>query len=251
MSRIIGVLNHKGGTGKTTTVVNLAAGLARRGSYVLCIDLDPQGNLATHLGVQYIHSLTHLLLGEARPHECIAWARERLHIIPSDASLLQVEGALWKLGADQAAGQEIVDRLQGLEQGYDYVLLDYAPSTTLLSQSALHYTEELIVPVAMNYLSLLGIRQVIQTLQGLGHLPERRVRLYLVVPTFYRARQRKDREIMEALQRYFADKLAEPIRSNTRLAEAPSYQQTIYEYAPRSQGAMDYTRLVERVASDG
>ena len=100
MCRRIGVLNYKGGTAKTTTVVNLGAGLALRGMRVLCIDLDPQGSLAMCLGVRYNHSLVHMLLGQAEPQACIVEARKNLDIIPSDSSLLQAEGSLWPAATD-------------------------------------------------------------------------------------------------------------------------------------------------------
>jgi chromosome partitioning protein len=250
MSRIIGVLNYKGGTGKTTTVVNLAVGLALRGARVLCMDLDAQGSLATYLGVRYTYCLAHLLLGQAEPQACIVQARDNLDIIPSDASLLQAEGELWRMGDNGVARQVLADKMRGVD-GYDYIILDYSPSVSLLSEGGLLYAREIMVPVAMNYLALIGTRQVLRTLKTIGRIPEHRVRLSLIVPTFYYAWLRKDREVMEILQRHFAGKVAEPIRSNVRLSEAPSHQMSIYEYAPRSLGAADYARLVERVVSDG
>ena len=249
MGRIIGVLNYKGGTGKTTTVVNLGAGLALRGARVLCIDLDAQGSLATHLGVHYTHSLTHLLLKQADPQTCIVQARENLDLIASDASLLRAEGALWRMGDSQKARQVLASKLRGLEDDYDYSILDFSPSATLLSESGLLYVRELIVPVAMDYLALIGIRQVIETLRTIHRIPGHRVRFYLIVPTLYSARLRKDREIMRILRRYFAGKVADPIRVSVKLSEAPSHQKSIYEYAPRSSGAVDYAHLVERVVS--
>lgn len=250
MSRIIGVLNYKGGTGKTTTVVNLGVGLALRGARVLCIDLDAQGSLATYLGVRYTYSLTHLLRGQAEPQACIVRARDNLDLIPSDASLLQAEGELWRMDDEQSARQVLADKMRSVNS-YDYVILDHSPSVSLVSENGLLYAHEIIVPVAMNYLALVGTRQVIQTLKTIGRIPEHRVRLSLIVPTFYYAWLRKDREIMETLQSHFASQLTEPIRMNVRLSEAPSHQMSIYEYAPRSSGAADYARLVERVVSNG
>lgn len=250
MSRIIGALNYKGGTGKTTTVVNLAAGLALRGARVLCIDLDAQTSLAAYLGVSYTYSLTDLLLGQAEPQTCIVQARENFDLIPSGPNLLRAEGKLWRMDDDQLARQALADKMQGIG-GYDYVILDYSPSASLVNECGLFYTRELIVPVAMNYLALIGVRQVIQTLKTVGRVPGRRIRLAFVLPTFYYARLRKDREVMESLQRHFAGKVAEPIRANVRLAESPSHQMSIYEYAPHSSGAADYARLVERVVEDG
>lgn len=248
MNRIIGVLNHKGGTGKTTTVVNLAVGLAMRGSRVLCIDIDAQGSIAAYFGLKYNYSLADLLLDEADLNACITPIRQNLDLIAGDASLLEAEGSLWRLGDRQAARQVFPAKLSGLNGDYDYIFIDYAPSTSLLSESSLFYTRELIVPVAMNYLALVGTRQVIQTLKTIGRIAGHQLQLGLVVPTFYYSRFRKDREIMATLHHYFGEKVSDPIRANVRLSEAPSHKMSIYEYAPRSPGAVDYAHLVERVA---
>lgn len=251
MSRIIGVLNYKGGTGKTTTVVNLGAGLALREARVLCVDLDAQGSLATHLDVRYTYSLAHLLLGQAEPQACIVQARDNLDLIASDSSLLQAEGEMWRMDDSRKARRTLVSKLRGLEDEYDYVILDFSPSPSLLSESGLLYIRELVVPVSMGYMALIGTRQVIETLSNIGQVPGHRVRFYLIVPTLYRARLRQDREVLGILQRRFANRVTEPIRANVRVSEAPSHHMTIYEYAPRSTGAADYKRLVERVLRDG
>ena len=251
MSRIIGVLNYKGGTGKTTTVVNLAAGLVLRGARVLCVDLDAQGSLATYLGARYTRSLTHLLLGQADLRDCIVRARDNLDLIASDESLLQAEGELWRIGDNWQARRALAGKMRGLKDDYDYIILDFSPSASLLSENGLLYAQELVVPVSTRYMALVGTRQVIQTLKKIGRLPDHRVRLSLIIPTFYHAHWRNDCEVMEILQRYFADRIADPIRANVKLAEAPSHHKSIFEYAPRSYGAIDYARLVERVIQNG
>jgi chromosome partitioning protein len=103
----------------------------------------------------------------------------------------------------------------------------------------------------MNYMALIGTRQVVETLKTVSQIPDHKLRLSLIVPTFYFERYRKDREVMETLQRHFSGKVADPIRANVKLAEAPSYQMSIYEYAAHSSGAIDYARLVERVVNNG
>jgi chromosome partitioning protein len=251
MTRRIGVLNYKGGTGKTTTVVNLAAGLARRGARVLCIDLDAQGSLATCLGVRYTYSLTHLLLGQAEPRACVVQARDNLDLIASDSSLLQAEGTMWRMNDSDMVREALSGKMAGLEDEYDYVIVDFSPSASLLSESGLRYVRELIIPIAMSYMAMVGARQVIQTLKEIGRTPGHRVRLYLITPTFYSARTRQDREVLEVLQHHFSNRVADPVRKNTKLTEAPSHHMTIYEYSPRSGAAADYKRLVERILRDG
>ena len=251
MSRCIGVLNYKGGTGKTTTVVNLGAGLALRGARVLCIDLDAQGSLAMCLGVRYTYSLAHMLLGQADPQACIVQARNNLDLIASDNSLLQAEGEMWRMDDHRAAQQILSSKMRSLEDKYDYIILDFSPSASILSESGLQYVQELIVPVAMSYMAMIGTRQVITTLKNIGRMPSHRVRLYLVIPTLYSRRARQDREVLGILQRHFANRVTEPIRKNVKLTEAPSYHMTIYEYSSRSGAAADYKRLVKRVLRDG
>jgi chromosome partitioning protein len=251
MTRIIGVLNYKGGTGKTTTVVNVAVGLALRGARVLCVDLDAQGSLATYFGVKYTHTLADILLNQADLPATIIPLRENLDLIPSDFNLVEAEGALWRMNDRRLARQAFAHKLSALNGEYDYIILDYSPSVSLLSESSLLYARELIVPVAMHYMALVGARQVIQALKTVGRVPGHCVQLSMIVPTFYYDWLRKDREIMETLQRYFSGKVADPIRANVKLSEAPSHQLSIYEYASRSSGAADYARLVERIAVYG
>lgn len=246
MTEVISVLNFKGGTGKTTTVMNLAAGLALRGEKVLCIDLDAQGSLSTSFGVDHPYSLTHLLLGETGLDQCIVGARSNLDLIVGDSSLLRAEGALWRSSENGSTRRVLSDRLSSIS-GYDYIFLDHSPSVSLLSENGLSFARHLIVPISMSYLALIGTRQVLEKLEDLNRTCE----LFLVVPTFFDSRLRKDNSVMQVLQKHFRPILADPIRVNVSLAEAMGQQKSIYEYSPRSTGAMDYASLVERVAANG
>ena len=246
MTRIINVLNYKGGTGKTTTVVNVAAGLALAGARVLAIDLDPQGSLGTCLGVKHTRTTADLLLGHAPPEQCTIKARENLDIVISNHDLLNAEGQLWRMDDERVALRILYYTMRTINT-YDYIILDCSHAISRLTQNALLYAHELLIPVSMDYLAMVGTRQVLDTLKHIGRLPNHHLQLTAIVPTMYYRRLRKDREVMALLNRYFRGKVAAPIRNNVKLSEATSHQKTIYEYAPRSHGAEDYAKLVEWV----
>ena len=251
MTRIISVLNFKGGTGKTTTVVNLGMALALRGHRVLAIDLDPQGSVASSLGVtDYQASLSEVLLGSVDWPDAVARARVRFDIIPSDRQLAEAEHILIE---QQASSNVLARRLQGLtEAGYEYVLLDCAPSINIMSESALYLSRETFVPVSMEYLALVGAREVIiEVLRARRLMAGQAARVALVIPSFYYVRHRKSRDTLAMLQEHFPGMVSDPIRASVRLSEAPSHRQTIFEYDPEGPGSQDYARLAERVVADG
>lgn len=242
--RIIAILNFKGGTGKTTTTINLGTGLALAGKQVLMIDLDPQGTLATYFGIHYAQSLTHLLLEQATAYECIISARPNLDMIPADYELAHVIRIL----GNKPESEFLLRRLlRGLDD-YDFILLDCSPTINLLSDNALRYAHEIFIPVPMDYLALVGARQVaIEVLSLRKNRPDQPVHIALIIPTFYQARYKKSAEVMDNLKKYFPNAVAEPIRATVRLSEASSHHQPIFEYEPGGIGATDYARLVERV----
>jgi chromosome partitioning protein len=249
MSRNLGILNYKGGTGKTTTAVNLSAGLALRGNRVLCIDLDPQGSLAAQLGIKPQHTLAELFQGEAALEDCTYAARERLDIIPGSRKLLTVDGALWNMENTGAARQVLSAKLADIRQKYDFVIVDFPPSANKVSENGLMIINELLIPMPMSHLALVGTYQVVGTLKAISRIPNHEVHLAWIVPTLYDERLRKDRSILASLERQFPAQVTNPIRNNVRLAEAPAYQKTIFEFAPQSYGAQDYSELAELVAS--
>ena len=245
-SRRIAVLNQKGGTGKTTTALNLAAGVAERGFEVLLVDFDAQGNIGASLGVHGDKTIYHVLVDGLAAEDAAVPVRGHLDVITSDATLAAAEQ--WLARRDDADRARVLGgRLGNCDRRYHYVVLDCAPALSLLNQNALTYADEVVIPVACDYLGLIGVKQVMRTLADVNRLLGHSVRIAGVVPTFYDGRTRLAREAHETLKHHFKDRCLDPIRRSTRLAEAPSHKQTIFEYAPDSTGADDYRRLIEQL----
>lgn len=247
-ARRIAILNQKGGTGKTTTAVNLAAGLAEREQQVLLVDTDAQGNVGVSLGVAGERSLYHVLVENAEPGEVAVPVRSHLDVITSDATLAAAE--IWLARQNNDARSRMLTKrlnLMSVSRKYDAIIIDCGPSLNLLNQNALSYVDEVIIPVTCDYLALVGVKQVLKTIKDVERHLGHAVRISAVLPTFYDGRTRLAREVLETLQGHFKTKCLEPIRLNTRLAEAPSHKKTIFEYAPTSHGADDYNRVVDWV----
>ena len=247
-ARRIAILNQKGGTGKTTTAVNLAAGLAEREHETLLVDTDAQGNVGVSLGVAGEQSLYHVLVEAAEPDAVAVPVRGHLDVITADATLAAAEIWLARQNSDQRS-RVLTKRLNLMQvsRRYEYVVIDCGPSLNLLNQNALSYVDEVIIPVTCDYLALVGVKQVLRTIKDVERHLGHAVRISAVLPTFYDGRTRLAREVLETLQGHFKTKCLEPIRMNTRLAEAPSHKKTIFEYAPVSHGAADYNRVVDWV----
>jgi chromosome partitioning protein len=247
-ARRIAILNQKGGTGKTTTAVNLAAGLAERENDCLLIDTDAQGNVGVSLGVAGEKSLYHVLVEGTDPSDASVPVRQHLDVITSNATLAAAEIWLARQNPDQRS--KIMTKrlhLMQVSRRYDYVIIDCGPSLNLLNQNALSYTDEVLIPVTCDYLALVGVKQVLRTIKDVERHLNHAVRVSAVLPTFYDGRTRLAREVLETLQGHFKHKCLEPVRHNTRLAEAPSHRKTIFEYAPTSHGAADYSRVCDWV----
>ncbi len=244
-ARRVAILNQKGGTGKTTTAVNLAAGVAEKGHNVLLIDNDSQGNVGVSLGVSGEKSLYHVIVEGADPTEVAVPVRPGLDVITADATLAAADVWLANQTPRQRA-RVLTRRLNSMRisRCYDYVVIDCGPSLNLLNQNALSYVDEVVIPVTCDYLALVGVKQVLKTLKDVQKHLHHAVRVSAVLPTFYDARTRLGNEVLKALQSHFNEKCLPPIRANTKLAEAPSHRQTIFEYDPASHGASDYSRVV-------
>ncbi|MBM4387095.1 MAG: ParA family protein [Deltaproteobacteria bacterium] len=239
----ISVLNHKGGTGKTTTVVSLAFGLKNAGKSVLIIDFDSQGSAASSLGTAVRHSLTEVITKNLSPAEYASRVEENIAVIPSSEELFSLEIAF---ASDQAKMKSAARMLRGIND-FDFVLIDCAPSITLLNRCALLASDYVIIPVSCDFLSVAGVKQILKTLRALEIEAFHSVKVLGILPTFYDARTRASRDVMDVLNRYFKERIFEPIRVNTLLKEAPSRGKSIYDFAPASRGAEDYARFAAKV----
>jgi chromosome partitioning protein len=238
----LAIFNHKGGTGKTTTSVSLAAGIASRGLRVLLVDTDSQGNVGVSLGVKAEKTLYHVLVMGIRPSDAAISVRPNLDLIVSNETLAAAE---LYLAGRQNRDRILRERLASTFNDYDVVMLDCSPSLSLLNQNALVVADGIIVPVACDFLSLVGVRQVIKTVKNVNSLLHHPVQIHAVLPTFYDARARICRDAVDALREHFGDRVLPPIRQATRLKEAPAQGKTIFEFAPESNSAEDYGQVVD------
>jgi chromosome partitioning protein len=244
-ARRVAILNQKGGTGKTTTAVNLAAGMAERGFETLLIDTDAQGNVGASLGIKGDRSLYHVLVDGQDPTEVSVPVRGHLDVITADATLAVAE--IWLAQQAKDRDRVLAGRMGQVHRRYQFVVLDCGPSLSLLNQNALTYADEVVIPVSCDYLALVGVKQVLKTLKDIERHLGHSVRIAGVLPTFYDARIKLAKEALDTLRGHFKERLLDPIRRSTRLAEAPSHRQTIFEYDSESSGAEDYRKVVERI----
>jgi chromosome partitioning protein len=238
----LAIFNHKGGTGKTTTSVSLAGGLAARGLRVLLVDTDSQGNVGVSLGVKAEKTLYHVLVMGLRPTDAAVTVRPNLDLIVSNETLAAAE---LYLAGRQNRDRVLRDRIAPAFDAYDVILLDCSPSLSLMNQNALVVADGIIVPVACDFLSLVGVRQVIKTVKNVNSLLRHPVQITGVLPTFYDARARICRDAIDALKDHFGDRMLPPIRAATRLKEAPAQGKTIFEFSPDSNASEDYRRVVD------
>lgn len=246
--RAVAVMNQKGGTGKTTTSVSLAAGLAERGFKTLLIDLDAQGNVGVSLGVRGPRTLYHVLIDGASPRDVAVPVRDSLDVITADQTLAAAELELVNAPDRASVLRNRMADAMATDSPYEYVILDCAPSLSLLNQNALVFSRSVLVPVSCDYLSLVGVKQILRTLKHVNEVLLTPVEVLGVLPTLYDRRNNISKQSVAALEAYFGEKVLTPIRVDVRLKEAPSHKKTIFEYAPESNGAKDYAALVDVLA---
>jgi chromosome partitioning protein len=257
--RRIAVFNQKGGVGKTTTAVNLAAALAACGQRILLIDLDPQAHATLHVGLAAAEgreSIYDVLTGHRPLDTVIQPAGENLWIVPSHIDLAAAELEL----ADVTARETLLrDKLADITGSYDYVFIDCPPSLGILTINALVAVDEVLLPLQPHFLALHGLSKLLETIRVVSERLNPALRLSGVVFCMYDAGTRLAGEVINNVEEFFRQRGHERtpwadvrtfqtrVRRNVRLAEAPSFGQSVLDYAPDSAGASDYRQLAEEL----
>ena len=260
MPIIYTLANQKGGVGKTTTAVNVGACMAQWGQRVLVLDIDPQANATSSLGIDK-HTVplsTYDLLVRGAPISRIVQptGRERLALIPSSPSLAGATVELVNMEQREYRLRQALAELapgEGADEQYDYVLIDCPPSLGLLTVNALTATDGVIIPVQCEYLALEGLSQLSRAIDLVRRALNPTLQLRGLVMTMFDSRTTLARQVVEEVQRHFSDRVFDAvIPRNVRLSEAPSYGEPIISYAPRSAGALAYAALArELLVGDG
>lgn len=237
--KVIAIINQKGGTGKTTTAINLGTALSSLKKKVLLVDFDPQANLTYSFGIDTTNGTIAGVLQGQQTIQAILTQKEGLDIAPSSLALADIEVSL-----SGKPGRENIlkDTLKGLT-GYDYVFIDSSPSLSILTINALNTAQEVLIPVQMEILSLQGLSHLLETIKEVKRVLNKDLKVRGIIPSMYDIRRRLSDEVLKEIQKLKERVFKTHIRECVRIAEAPSFAQSVLSYAPYSNGAIDYMNL--------
>ncbi len=244
MGKIISLLNHKGGVGKTTSAINIGAGLVELGKRTLLIDLDPQANLTLSLGIpRQKVTIYEALRGEAELEPFTY--KEGLDVITSSLDLSSAEMELIN-----EAGREYILRelFETVIEDYDYIIIDCPPSLGLLTLNALTCSDYVYIPLQTEFLALQGLAKIKQIIDKVRFRLNKKLQIGGVIATMFDKRKVLNRDVVETIRKYFGEKVFDTmIRDNVALAEAPAQRMDIFSYSKRSKGAEDYLSLCKEI----
>ena len=255
--RRLAVSNQKGGVGKTTTTVNLAAGLARNGLKILVVDLDPQGNASTALGVEHREgtvSSYELLLGACTPEQVIqrSTANGNMFCIPATIDLAAVEIELVSKVRREYRLRDALSPEFIKEAGFDYVFVDCPPSLGLLTTNALNAVEEVLIPIQCEYYALEGVNQLLKYITMVQHQLNPQLHISAILLTMFDGRTKLAEEVSADVRNTFGSLvLRNRIPRSVKVSEAPGFGQTVLDYDPGSRGSMAYMDAAKELANRG